>query len=145
MQFRMPKLVDMVQTHQGFTQLCYRLQQLEIGSLQATIHDHGARTEVVVYVDLRRGAAANVVAARRFTASLGVLGLAGVAALCLGGGLGALAVLPALAAGGASGGLTMLGYRSSYRSAIGETVVQLEALLDAVERKLRRRALNQPQ
>lgn len=39
----------------------------------------------------------------------------------------------------------MLGYRSSYRSALGETVKQLEALLDAVERKVRRRALNQPQ
>jgi len=38
----------------------------------------------------------------------------------------------------------MLGYRASYRLAVRDTVTQLEALLDAVERKIQRRALTQP-
>lgn len=139
MTFRMPRLQEMVRQRKTFTPLCYRLEQLEMWSLQIALHDHGSHAQLVLYGDLRRGAKANWRAAKWFTGGAGVLGLAGVALASAS--LGPLALVLALAAGGASGAATMVGYRASYQAALERGIEQLERLLDAVARRAERKAM----
>jgi hypothetical protein len=49
--------------------------------------------------------------------------------------------IPALCAGAYMGAPTMFGYRASYRSAVRQTLVEFERLLDEVERRIQRDAL----
>lgn len=142
LRFEMAKLGDMVTRTGGYTPLCYRLTQLEMWTLKVTIHELGPTScEVVVYGDLRQGSAANVRAAKGFTAGLGVVAVGVATAISIASGLGALTLIPALVAGASSGGLTMLGYRSTYQSVLRYTLVDFEHLLDAVERRAQRASL----
>lgn len=139
MTFRMQRLMEMVTQRGAYTQLCYRLEQLEMWSLQVALHDHGRQSELVLYGDLRRGAKANVKAAKWFTGGVGTIGLVGAALLAAS--LGPLALLPALAAGGASGAATMAAYRASYRSALERCIAELDRMLVAVAHRIDRKAL----
>lgn len=139
MTFQMPRLGELVTQRGVYTPLCYRLEQLEMWRLQVALHDHGPQSELVIYGDLRRGAKANVKAAKWFTGSAGLVGLVGVGLLA--GSLGPLALLPALAAAAAAGGATQAAYRGSYRAALERGIEELERLLAAVARRGDRKAL----
>lgn len=139
MTFRMPRLQEMVTQRGVYTPLCYRLEQLEMWTLQVAVHEQGPQSELVLYGDLRRGAKANVGVAKWFTGGASMIGLVGVGLLAAS--LGPLALLPALAAGGASGAATMLAYRASYRAALARGIEELERLLAALALRGARAAL----
>lgn len=139
MTFRMPRLQELLTQRGVYTPLCYRLEQLEMWTLQVALHGHGAQSELVIYGDLRRGTKANVKAAKWFTGGAGTIGLVGVGLLTAS--LGPLARLPALAAGAAAGTATRAAYRASYRAALARCIEELERLLAAVARRGDRKAL----
>ncbi|MCH9688870.1 MAG: hypothetical protein K0V04_45980 [Deltaproteobacteria bacterium] len=136
--FEMPTLQAMVSSRAGaYTQLCYRMEQLEMRRLGVKLRDLGSRTEVTLYCDLRAGAAINLKWAR---------GCGWVLGLAAGGGgvlVGATTSILAAAGfgvlglvGGIAGVVAM--WRPLYRSALHNLEIQLEALLGDVQAHLQR-------
>lgn len=119
----------------------YRMTQIEVEQLHVALKPVGTPTsgcEVTVFGDLRRGLRKNWVVDKWIAgvAALGggALGTAiGLAALSL----GTLAAVPAAAGAVIFGGISLGGYRWSYRHALREARKELEELLAAVEGNLR--------
>lgn len=141
LEFHMGRLNQMAAFAGNYTQLAYRLEQLEMWTLHASFRPLGARTEVVLVGDLRPGAHANLTLARvGGVIGAGVGGGAGVAA-GVGMGLAAAAALPAVAAAAVGTGLMAWAYRALYRSVLRKTKEELEGVLARVSGDLSRRAL----
>lgn len=140
LEFHMPRLSQLALL-QGYSQLAYRLEQLEMWTLHASFRPMGERTEVVLVGDLRPGAHANLKVAR-IGGVLGA-GLGGGAGLIVGvgAGLAGLAALPAVAVGVVGTGLMAAGYRALYRSVLRKTEAALEGVLASVSGELSRRSL----
>ena len=138
--FAMMRLTEMVQQRRTYTQLCYRMEQLEAWSLRATLRDLGGRTEVTVYVDLREGVLANLKWAR-ITTWLGSMagggagfGLGLVAGFVAGGAF-------ALVGGIAAAGMVSGSWRWAYRRAADQLGGILDQMLVEVQERVRRNAL----
>jgi hypothetical protein len=136
----MVRLTEMMQQRRTYTQLCYRMEQLEAWSLRATLRDLGGRTEVTLYVDLREGVLANLKWAR-ITTWLGSMA---------GGGAGfGLGLVAGLVAGGAFalvGGITAAAvvsgsWRWAYRRAADQLASILDQLLTEADQRVHRNAL----
>ena len=112
---------------------------LEATQLQVTLRPAPGvadATEVTVFCDLRPGIRGNVLVAWWTGGILGSVGavlaagVANKAALII----GALTVVgPAVATGVGAAGLTVVGYRMAYRSAVRSARAEIEKALDAVE------------
>lgn len=139
-QFTMKPLGRMMQERGGYSQLCYRMEQLELRRLSVKLRDLGGRTQVTVYGDLRDGVRINLRWARRSAVGLGALVGGGGAAVGLAAGLLAAAATGAL--GVAVGAAATVGlWRLSYRHALAKMERELEALLGQVAAQLHREAV----
>lgn len=138
LEFRMPRLGIIVAATGKYTQLAYRLEQLEMWTLHATFRPIGARTEVVLVGDLRSGAHANLRVARIG----GALGAAGGVAAGFAVPLSIVAI-PVVVLGAAGVGLAALAYRALYRSVLRNTEAELEDVLAAVAGELSRKTIMQ--
>ncbi len=142
LEFKMPRLRDVVAFKSSYTELALRLEQLEMWTLWVTFRPHGERTEIIVQGDLRPGAHANLRFAQWSTGVSGVLGAVAGSGAAIGAGLVAsLAFLPGLMGAAIVGGLVVGGYRAMYRSVLRKTEVVLETLLQAVATRISRREL----
>ena len=143
LEFHMPRLnhLSLATGNGTFSQLAYRLEQLEMWTLHASFRPLGDRTEVVLVGDLRPGAHANLKVARIGGVLGGGLGGAAGVAMGIGAGLGMIAALPAAAVAAVGTGLMAAGYRALYRSVLRKTEAELEGLLASVSGDLSRKAL----
>lgn len=141
LEFHMPRLNEIAALTGSYTQLAYRLEQLEMWTLHVSFRPLGERTEVAIVGDLRPGARANLRVARVGGVLGGGLGGAGGVAIGLGLGLSAAAALPALALAGAGTGLMAIAYRALYRRVLRKTTAEFENVLSAVSGDLSRKAL----
>ncbi len=139
--FEMERLGAMVARHGSYTQLCYRLEQLEAWTLRVAVRSAGERSELVIYADLRHGVVRNVRAAQIITglfssASAAIAGsmVAASAGALLAAFVGAAALVAVVP-------LSVVGYRALYRAALAAGVRELEKMLAAVSRRLARDAL----
>ncbi len=142
MSFAVPNMMQaagasVLSTYTSFT---YRMYQLELFQLNVTLRPvqaQSAACEVTIYGDLRSGMHKNLKADGWIAAALGAIGgglgaVGGFAA-----GIGALSALPALGAAAVVGGVSLIGYRASYRHALRKATTELEGLLAALEAQLR--------
>jgi len=130
--FTMQPLSRFVEEHGTYSQLSYRMEQLELRMLRVRLRDLGDRTQVTIYGDLREGMGVNLKWARRLT--VGFAGSAGVAVGVATAGLGALLAvstggLAALAGLGSSLGM----WRRTFRRALEKTEEELGMMLAALE------------
>lgn len=131
-QFTMMSLSRMVSERKGFySQLCYRMEQLELTSLTVKLRDLGARTQVTVYADLREGVRINLRWARRSGGGIGVIAGGGAAAAgaTVGMAVAAATGLLGLLVGGA---LAVAVWRATYRHALRAIETELQTALDDV-------------
>lgn len=126
--------------------LLYRLEQIELFDLNITLNARGTGTrpacEVIITGDLRPGLARNLRVDKALIASgAAFTGIGGGAMLTLATGSALLAAVPAVGLGALAAGATMVWYRWLFRQALANAVVELEALLGAVERHLSQQEL----
>lgn len=141
LEFHMPRLSELAALTGAYTQLAYRLEQLEMWTLHVSFRPLGERTEVAIGGDLRPGARANLRVARVGGFLGGGMGGAGGVAVGLGLGLSAAAALPAVALAAAGTGVMALAYRALYRRVLAKTEAEFEGVLAAVSGDLSRKAL----
>lgn len=141
LEFHMPRLSELAGLTGAYTQLAYRLEQLEMWTLHVSFRPLGERTEVAISGDLRPGARANL----KFARGGGILGggVGGVAGAAMGVGLGlsAAAALPAVALAAAGAGMIAVAYRALYRRVLSKTEAEFENVLSAVSGDVSRKAL----
>ena len=146
--FHMMRLGEMATQRGVYTQLCYRMEQLEISDLRVVLQkvvlrSEGEVTDVTIFADLRAGVGRNLRWARVTTAILGALVGAGALAASLA--LGPMLAAATTLVGSASGaGLSLAGWRWGYRGAAEHLRIELERVLDALARSLNRAALMLP-
>ncbi len=137
-QFEMPTLAAMVASRGGaYSQLCYRMEQLEMRRIRLRLRDLGSRTEVTLYCDLRAGAAVNLKWGRVTGWMFGLAAGGGGAALGAATGVLAATSLGVLGVvGGVAAAVAM--WRPLYRGALRHLETQLESLLGDVQAHLQR-------
>jgi serine/threonine protein kinase len=126
--------------------LLYRLEQIELFDLNVTLQPRGTpqhpACEVIVTGDLRSGLERNLRADKWIVGSSSVIaGAGGTAALLSTMGSLALAALPGVGLAAVAGGAALVWYRWLFRQALANAVVELEGLLEGVEKYLSRKEL----
>ncbi|MBV1858377.1 MAG: hypothetical protein KUG77_08190 [Nannocystaceae bacterium] len=144
LEFHMPRFNELAALTGSYSQLAYRLEQLEMWTLHVSFRPLGERTEVAIVGDLRPGAHGNL----KFARFGGVLGggfgaaggvAAGLAIVSAATALPAVVLGVALAATGT--GAMAVAYRGVYRRVLSKTEAEFENVLALVAGDLSRKAL----
>ncbi len=126
--------------------LLYRLEQIELFDLNVTLQPRGTpqhpACEVIITGDLRSGLERNLRADKWIVGTSTVIaGAGGTAALIGTMGSLALAALPGVGLAAMAGSAALVWYRWLFRQALAKAVIELEGLLESIEKYLSRKEL----